>query len=294
MIFKKRIRSSYFILVCCLLSLGSQGQNKVKFGLRAGANFTTLFSFDMDELDSQYEQKQMRVRIGIAAVAQISFSNRFGLTPEIAFTQKGFYYKYEGPSYLKIPITNQTFEGHQRIVGMNIINGYFSIPILFYVKVLKNKNLQFDLGVVPSFLVSSRGLGVLKYRDENHPDDIIEYDLNFKYARDQIGDIVGSNTRTGKIDGTTISHPQTLGAYYLAEEKTSNYYKGFDMGLAVGVSYYFTPSLRLGARACYGFMDVTSDTEDIQQSSLDENRGFIHRSDKDRNFGVELFVGLHF
>ncbi|MCH2043892.1 MAG: PorT family protein [Saprospiraceae bacterium] len=267
---------------------------KVKFGLRAGANFTTLLSNDVDNADAPFESTQMRIRIGIAALAQIPFSDRFGLNPEIAFSQRGFYYQFDGASYLKIPVTSQTFEGHQRTVGMNIINGYVSTPIMFYAKVLKSKKLQFDLGVAPSFLVSSRGLGVLKYTDSDHPDDILEYDLNFRYMKDQTATIVGSGTRTGKIDGTTINHPQTIGAYYLNDEKTSNLYRTFDIGAVAGVSYFFTPGLRFGARAYYGFLDVTENLEDIQQSSLSENREFIYRTDKDRNFGVEVFIGLQF
>lgn len=295
MIFKKSIRNCLFVLCCCSFCfVNMKAQRKIKFGLRAGANFTTQLSSDMDNADAPFESRQLRVRIGIAALAQIPFSDRFGLTPEVAFTQRGFYYQFDGASYLKIPVTSQTFEGHQRTIGMNVINGYVSVPIMFYAKVLKSRKLQFDLGVAPNFLVSSRALGVLKYTDSDHPDEILEYDLNFRYMKDQTATIVGSNTRTGKIDGTTINHPQTIGAYYLSENKTSNLYKTFDIGLVGGVSYFFTDGLRFGARAYYGLTDVTSNTEDVQQSSLDANREFIYRSDKDRNLGVEVFIGLQF
>jgi hypothetical protein len=246
-------------------------------------------------------------KIGAAATFFIPFNKRLGLYSELAFVQRGMYYRFEGPSYLRLPnYQNQGelfFKGHNRVHGMNISNGYLEIPALFYFKPIENR-LHLEFGPSVAFLVSSRAMGTIKYTDPDHPNNIVEMDLNYRYMKDELGATAStftnfgtalpSGTRTGRIDGTTISYPQSIGAYYFNSAKDGSYFRVMDFGLNLGASFYFTPGVRVGARAYYGLMDVSNNFYDESKSQLDANDQPVKRSDFDRNFGVQLFIGLQF
>jgi len=288
------IKNTVLIIVSLTFLNNLQAQSKPRFGIRAGLNLSTIMSkTDANSLDGTFEQQLLRPKITVAATMQYQLAKQIGIGAEVSFTQRGMYYRYEGDSYLKVPTENFTFEGHERRIGLNVIHGYVDVPVFFYVEAIPNK-LTFDVGPSVGFLVSAGALGSLKYIDEDYPDEFVEFDLDYRYFRDDLHEVKSTNQISGKVDGTTINLPQRIGAYYLNDTQTKSLYKPLDFGINIGAAYNFTPGLRFGTRVYYGFQDITNNEMDIRQSALDENRDFQYNNDFDRNFGVQIFLGLQF
>lgn len=296
------MRSFYYILIFCLgFNAYVQAQANIKFGLRAGINIGTMFGEkEKDAAGTTLETFSPRTRIAVGATMRVKLAERFGFGTELMFVQKGAYTRYEGISYLIVPnLANQTYEGHKRILAMNLTNGYLQLPVFFYADIIK-KRLQIDVGITPSILVSSRGIGVLKYIDPDSPTELVEYDVDAKYLKDTIGQIRIATTSTGqprlgRVDGSSVPHPYSIGGYYFnTGTKSGNMYKTFDLSASLGMSFYFTEGLRLGFRAEYGLLDVSNNIYDVSNYKLDANRKPVARKDFDRNFGVQLFIGLQF
>jgi len=262
------IKNTILIFLSLFVFTVAQAQNKPNFGLRAGINLGNIMSkTDANSNDGMFEQQALRPKISVAATVHYEFATQMGVGAEVSFTQRGMYYRYQGDSYLKVPTENFTFEGHQRNIGMNLIQGYVDVPVFFYVEAIPDK-LKFDIGPSIGFLVSSGALGSLKYIDADYPDEFIEFDLDYRYFRDELAEVKSTSQVTGKVDGTTVSVPQRIGAYYLYEEETESLYKPLDFGINIGASYNFTPGLRLGTSVYYGLSDVINNSVVIRQSAL--------------------------
>lgn len=284
--------------LCCwsmLLSNAVFAQLDVKFGLRAGANFSGFSApSEMGDSSQRLEQFKMSTKIAVAASVRFNFTKRIGLATEIAFSQRGYYYRFNSyDAYLKVPTNGTLFKGHQRRIGMNVVNGYIEVPILFLAEAIDDR-LLIEFGPSIGFLISSRALGTSKYIDPDYPNQFMEYDLNYSYMKDTVGKVINPTVRTGKIDGTTIPYPTTVGAYYFSNAKNGNFFNVVDLGVNLGVSYYFTQGLRMGVRGYYGLLDATNNKMDVDLDDLDENNNYILRKDRDVNWGLQLFVGLQF
>jgi len=174
---------------------------------------------------------------------------------------------------------------------------------MFYFEAIDDR-LQFDLGASIGFLVSSEALGTIKFGDADilnadNPDlsQFIEMDLDFKTLEDGIGATYDGTPKSAKIDGTTRYYPRGPSAYYLTDltdKGGENIYSVFDVGVQLGVSYYFTPGLRVGLRGSYSFNDITTDKYDYSTKDLNSDGSYIIRDDHDANFSLQLFVGLQF
>ncbi len=318
--FIKKVQITLFILVL-LTVYDAQSQNllKPKFGLRAGASFSTIFGPEESGVE---EIHKTTVRVVAGGTVKIPFHERFGINAEVVFVQKGSYFTASADnSFLKLPefateqpliygynktgntYTKKLDKNYKRRTGMNIINGYIEIPLMFYFEAIDDK-LQFDLGASVGFLISSQALGTIKYGDADildatNPDisQFIEMDLDFKYIKDEIGALYDGTAKSAKIDGTTRYYPRGPSAYYLTDETSKNdlhVYNIFDVGLQAGVSYFFTPGLRVGARVNYSLIDITTNKYDYSMKDLNSDGSYIIREDHDVNFGVQLFVGLQF
>ncbi len=291
---------------------------KPKFGLRAGASFSTMFG--PSEVGVE-ERHKLTVRVAAGASVKVPFHERFGINAEVVFVQKGSYFSASADnSFLKLPdfLTEQSViygynksgntytkrldNNYKKRTGMNIINGYIEIPVMFYVEAVDDK-LQFDIGASVGFLVSSQALGTLKFGDADildasSPDasQFIEMDLDYKFIKDEIGALYDGTSKSAKIDGTTRYYPRGPSAYYLtdATSKDENFFNLLEIGLQAGVSYYFTPGLRIGTRVNYSLIDITSDKLDYSFKDLNSDGSYINRNDHDVNFGIQLFVGLQF
>jgi len=283
----------------------AEAQIDYKFGFRAGATLSQMFGpKETDAAGTSLESYKMTVRICVGGTFSMPFNDYIGLGAELLFSQKGALYRFEADnSYLRLDGTvsnmnsTQTFTGQKRIRSVNITNGYVEIPITFYAYAIKDR-LLFDFGPSISFLVSSRSLGILKYGeiDPVNPDpaDFLEIELDLRGTDDAgaLGD--RAVDKTGRLNQTTITYPSKIGSYYNFNEKKGTLFNTFDYGLNFGASFFFTKGLRLGTRVYYGLADVTNNNYDVQQSSLDANKEFIFRKDRDTNFGVQLFIALQF
>lgn len=297
----------------------SQSLLKPKFGLRAGASFSTVLGPQEEGVD---EQHKVSVRVVVGGTVKLPFHERFGITAEVLFVQKGSYYiANANNSFLKLPqfgaeqphvygynkindlYEKRTDKTYKRKVGMNVINGYIEVPVMFYGEAIDDK-LQFDLGVAVGVLISTQALGTIKFGetsilDADNPDatQFIEMDLDYKYIKDQLGAYYDGSQKSAKIDGTTRYYPRGPSAYYMTDVKDKadeHVYNLLDVSLQAGVSYFFTPGLRAGVRFNYSLIDVTTNKYDYSLKNLNPDGTYIVRNDYDANFGFQIFVGLQF
>lgn len=316
--FIKLLKYSIFFLALIYAKQSlAQGILKPKFGLRAGASFSTMFGPDEAGVD---EERKLTVRVAAGVSVKVPFHERFGMNAEVAFVQKGAYCTASAEnSFLKLPqflteqpiiygynksgntYTKRTDKNYKKRNGLNITNGYIEVPVMFYVEPVDDK-LQIDLGASIGFLISSQALGTLKFGeadilDASNPDasQFIEMNLDYKYIQNEIGEHSGSTS--AKIDGTTRYYPSQPAAYYLTDETAKNdlnYFNLLDIGLQAGISYYFTPGLRIGTRFNYSLIDITTNKYDYSFKDLNSDGTYIIRDDHDVNFGFQIFVGLQF
>jgi len=309
------------LILCFLMSYTTQAQDlfKPKFGLRAGASFSTMFGPQEAGVE---ENNKLTVRVAAGGTVKIPLHERFGIAAEVVFVQKGTYYSASADnSFLKLPPYgteqsliygyNKVGSGYEKItdknykrrVGMNIINAYIEIPVMFYFEVLDDR-LQFDLGAGIGFLIDSKALGTIKYgaadilnADNPDPTQFIEMDLDYKMIKDELGALYDGTAKSAKIDGTTRYYPRGPSAYYFTdvEDKANEHiFKTIDLTLQAGVSYYFTPGLRMGLRFSYSMLDITTNKYDYSIKDLNSDGSYIQRNDIDGNLGFQLFVGLQF
>jgi hypothetical protein len=303
------------------MSYTTQAQDlfKPKFGLRAGASFSTMFGPKESGVE---ENNKMTVRVAAGGTVKFPLHERFGITAEVVFVQKGTYYSASTEnSFLKLPSygTEQssiygynkvgslyekaTDKNYKRRVGMNIINAYIEIPVMFYFEAIDDR-LEFDLGAGIGFLIDSKALGTIKFGDADvlnadNPDitQFIEMDLDYKMIKDELGALYDGTAKSAKIDGTTRYYPRGPSAYYFTdvEDKANEHiFKTVDLTLQAGVSYYFTPGLRMGLRFSYSFLDITTNKYDYSIKDVNSDGSYIQRNDIDGNLGIQLFVGLQF
>lgn len=309
------------LLLCFLMSDTTQAQDlfKPKFGLRAGASFTTMFGPKEAGVD---ENNKLTVRVSAGGTVKLPLHERFGIAAEVIFVQKGTYYSASAEnSFLKLPAygteqsliygynrvgstyEKRTDKNYKRRIGMNIINAYIEIPVMFYFEAIDDR-LQFDVGAGIGFLIDSKGLGTIKYGDADilnadNPDvtQFIEMDLDYKMIKDELGALYDGTAKSAKIDGTTRYYPRGPSAYYFTdvEDKANEHiFKTVDLTLQAGVSYYFTPGLRMGLRFSYSLLDITTNKYDYSLKDLNSDGSYIQRNDIDGNLGFQLFVGLQF
>lgn len=305
--FSNSIKFSFLFILLGLFHNQTSAQRKVKFGLRAGGNLSTVFGpSEKDALGTDLENYQLKLKIGVAAIVKYPITDKVGLSAEVGFVQRGGYYSFESNnSYLKLPEFSTSpainYQGFKKRLGINLINSYVEIPVLFYYQPVKDR-LELELGASVGFLVSSQGLGTLKYGEEadieaGNTDDFIEINLSYNYLKDEVGELTdGGTIKDVTLNGSTRRYPSTTNAYYLFDgNKTNNLYNTVDVGAQLGISYFFTPGLRVGARAYFGLLDITNSTYDVSQQTLDLDNNYIPQTDDfDRNFGVQFFVGLQF
>ena len=118
--------------------------------------------------------------------------------------------------------------------------------------------------------------------------------MDFRYAKDSVHHIVSTTQTDGTIDGTSIDHPSSIGAYYFNKSKSGSFFKQIDVSANVGASYMLSKTLKIGARASWSLLDITNNYYDVSYYKLDAANKPIQRKDFDRNFGVQLFIGLQF
>lgn len=308
------------VLFLCTTSIASaQDLFKPKFGLRAGASLTSMYGPQEEGTEELYKTT---VRLSAGGTVRFPLHERFGLGAEVIFVQKGAFQAISSEnSFLKMPAygseqafiygynrvgntySKRTDTNFKRRASLNIINAYVEIPIMFYYELMDDR-LQLDMGVGIGFLVDSKGLGTIKFGESSildasvpDPTQFIEMDLDYKILRDEIGALASTVAKTAKIDGTTRYYPSSPSAYYFTDVQDKageNMFNTIDFTVQAGLSYFFTPGLRIGARFGYSLLDITNSKYDYSTTNLTEDGEYIERDDKDGNIGVQIFVGLQF
>lgn len=270
-------------------------QDNLSYGIKAGLNFSTLQGpreADLSGAELESGGYVTGFNIGVAFNIDI-IEDKFGVAPELSFTQKGGKYRYEGPGFLTLNNTagNPVTLTGTRKDGISIVNSYISIPVLLYYKPVSR--LKIAAGMDFGFLVASSGSGETKFTwtdlGNQEQEVIVAFDHN--YIKDKPGEATSDVMQTVTFDGggTTLEYPSAVGAYYFNDEDNGNYYNVFDMGLVADLTFYLTKGISLGGRMNYGLMDITNNDVDFSQQNPTEKR-----TDADRNLSFQVSLGFNF
>lgn len=293
------------ILITALFFLGWQHTNAqdIGYGFKAGLNFSSFQGdSEVDADGNELETFTNNTGFQIGGIINIKFTDRFGLRPEILFSQKGGRYAYSGESYQRLFVSNGETE---RTIGMremtlNVTNAYIDVPIMAYARV--TKWLEVSGGINFGFLVASLGAGELRYSGTTSTGKTVEefvVSLDYKYLSDvaEEGKLLDEDPiiRDVSFSGQPIEIPRGFGAYYDYKDADEvGAFNTFDFGVNAGLSVYLNQGLSVGARANYGLADITNNNVDRSFQTLNDDNSFILRDDVDRNISLQVFLGFSF
>lgn len=285
------------ILLSCFLSVNLISQ-EITYGFKAGLNFNRIIGpSEFDDASAEVEQFNMGTGFHVGAAFNYKFYDRFGVRAELMYSQKGGEYKYDGQSYRIF--TDRNFD--QKItVGtmqttLKIANSYIDIPVMFYARMVPW--LELSAGVNVGFMIGSTAQGELVYNSVNPngtPLDQVRFLLDYRYFKDEAGEVVDPNGAILQIGNDFVDLPNTIGAYYDYDLKDGSFYNVLDFGLNAGAHFFINKGLFIGARLNYGLLDITNETYESSQVKLDPAGNRISRSDKDTNFSIQTSVGFSF
>ncbi len=288
----RHLRNISFILL--ISSLGLQAQDRLSYGIKAGLNFSTITG--EKESDTQglvLEKGGFVTGFHVGAIFDIYIlEDKFGVAPELLFSQKGGKYRYDGPGFLPIETTTGTLStvGTRKDV-ISVVNSYINIPVMFYYKPLERLKVSagFDLG----FLIASSGNGETQFfwRDTNGENQVLTLEIDYNYYRDKAGEASSDdiNTLTFNNNSSSIEYPTAIGAYFFESEKDGNFYNVFDLGLDLDVTVFVTKGISLGVRMNYGLLDVSNNNYDFSKVNPS-----ISRSDSDKNLSFQAALAFNF
>src|SRR5690606_17817993 len=107
----KKVVFSLFALAA--MGLSANAQQVVKFGPKAGVNFTTL---------SGMEDSTMKVGFHVGAFAEIFFTDKFALQPELLYSSQGVKY-----SQILIPTGTEEVKANYDVINIPIMAKYYVI-----------------------------------------------------------------------------------------------------------------------------------------------------------------------
>lgn len=142
----------------------SQAQ-EVQFGAKAGVNFADLNG------DNTSDSDEMRTSFHVGGIAEIKFSEKFSLQPELMFSSQGYKMDF-------------TFDGMQDIApdgtkgNLTSRLNYINLPVMAKYYIIKG--LSLEAGPQLGFLVSAK--------DEiEFPDNSLEFDVKDDYKKLDFG-----------------------------------------------------------------------------------------------------------
>jgi hypothetical protein len=287
-----------FLLLILTAFIYSAEAQDVAYGFKAGLNFNRIIADSETDGVSEFETFDGKTGFHVGATFTWKATDLMGLRGEFLFSQKGYKRRYNGPSYYDVitdngPIVSLT-NGSRNIFISNATS-YIDIPVMGYIKV--TKWLELHAGANVGILVSSTAVGDFVYTGQtpNGSEVTIEYDLNYRYGADDVGDVdVAAEPVTIAIDNNTFTLPNSAGAYYEYTSDEGRYHNLIDVGLLGGVSFYLNKGLYVAVRANYGLTDVTNNDADYSFQSKDADGNFITTDEKDRNFSIQASVGFSF
>jgi hypothetical protein len=119
------------LLIGIILSTGIVSQAQIKFGVKAGANFS---KFSGDDADFLGTSPDMRIGLAGGGLVNISINSTFSVQPELLYSMEGSKYKVdEGKAIFK--------------------NDYINVPVLFQ---YNSSGFYAETGPQIGFLISSK------------------------------------------------------------------------------------------------------------------------------------------
>ena len=278
-----------FIISALLISCFSMTASaQTSFGFRTGLNFNTFLG-ELEEGESFGTNTGFH--IGLAFNRQ--FTDIWGVRAELVFSQKGTSNTYEGnSSVILLDEGNNRSITHSGLADINlsVTNTYVDLPLSGYGRVASW--LEVSLGVVPGFLVASRGRGDLNL-DASSLNEELVLTLDHNYYRDNPGEAADSSEglviAKERATAKELSIPSTLGAYTFQEEDNGSLYNAFNLDAVFGLSVFVNSGLYIGGRVQYGLLDVTNNDADFSFDDIT-----VSRSDKDVNLVFQGSVGFNF
>ena len=279
------------LFTCFLLSLAGMGwAQELSLGFKAGLNFSRFLG--PTEMEEDYTTV---TGFHIGATFAYQITDIYGVEGELLFNQKGTEQFFEGESYAVFWRRDQSAsitQPAQRRMTLNIINSYVEMPVMVFAKFGR---LKVSAGPSIAFLVGSSGSGEVIFSDYplgNEPMAAVELDYN--YLRDKAGEGNYDNILvTASFQNTDYVLPQQIGAFYEYTEDEENYFNLVDVGLNLGLSYFFNDALYLGYRFNFGLIDVTNNKIDRVIGAFPQD-DFLLQDDRNTNFSMQASIGFSF
>lgn len=128
----KTIAASILLICIAHSSTKAQDSNPVRFGLKGGVNFSTLYAKDVDNT-------KMRTGFNVGLFAKLPLTSYFAVQPELYYTTKGGEITY-----------NNTFVDGTAGFHLN----YIEVPLMFVGNITENFNVH--AGPYAAFLISGK------------------------------------------------------------------------------------------------------------------------------------------
>lgn len=279
------IKKSIVLLVACAFCVSMIAQNS--FGFRTGMNYNTNLTDNLEEGEAFDYNSGFHIGFSFSR----NFTDIWGARAEFLYLQKGFRNSFDGASHLTLE------RGERRITHTGIrtteitlTNSHIDLPITGFGRIANW--IEISAGVVPSFLVASRGRGDLAFTSDALNSDV-SLTLDYNYYSDNVGE-VGEDAETitvkERATANDLTIPSSVGAFYFSEEgNDTNPYNFFTLDAVAGVNIFVNRGLYIGLRAQYGLLDSTDNSADFSQAEKD-----VTRDDKDNSLIFQGSVGFNF
>lgn len=279
-----------------LLGTGLSAQD-YKFGIRAGLN---LGRFNGPTIDNEMARESNSYSTGFhfGITWDYYLTDAVAIKTELLYIQHGTQNRYQGDGYYKIYLDDETTLVDQGAIDrkLNISNAYLTIPLMISGEV--GKKWEVFGGVYGSLLVQPTGTGTFNYLSNENSDGIrFTQSLDYNYRNDVERSF---SNRVSPIlllvDGEQTPIAKVAGAYYQFDEgeKSTNYVNRFDAGVIGGFNYFINKGFYIGARAQYGFADITDNSVDRVLTSLNSDGSIIASDDRDQQIAFQASFGFKF
>ncbi|MFI5218873.1 MAG: porin family protein [Bacteroidia bacterium] len=128
----KTIATSLLLICIAHASTKAQDSNPVRFGIKGGVNFSSLYTKDVEET-------KMRTGFNVGLFAKLPLTDYFAVQPELYYTTKGAEITY-----------NNTFVNGTAGFHLN----YIEVPLMFVGNITANFNIH--AGPYAAFLISGK------------------------------------------------------------------------------------------------------------------------------------------
>ncbi|WP_236974478.1 outer membrane beta-barrel protein [Membranihabitans maritimus] len=264
------------------------------FGFKAGLTNTSVDG-PLESLNNGTELESIKSNGAflLSLLVNARFTDEFSLQGELMYNQKGYNYRYNGPSYAILRTANNEkfiFNGN-RNMSLNVSNTYFQVPLSASYKFFNRIEVQ--AGIYGSVLVQSTAAGTVTYSDIDAVDGEIEQTLSYNY-RTNDAQSASPSAQQVTINNETYTVSSQVEAYYDYETKDKSLFRGIDAGYHAGLNLYINQSLFIGARYSKSIMDINRNAVDRTYQNLDNNDNLIFKNDEDKYSVLEFTIGFSF